>query len=102
MKKELREKKPFRLCPSYDMCSAPVCPLDSNQHIMQRYPEEEKCKANKPTRIKIGSKFPELLPHQGLTSREWLGKKRWNEMSDENKGKVRRRLALTSYNGSKS
>jgi hypothetical protein len=39
--------------------------------------EEEKCRAHKPTREKIGEKYPNLLPYGGLFKREWSGRKNW-------------------------
>jgi hypothetical protein len=67
--------KPYHECPSFNSCSSPLCPLDPNVALRVRYSDEAKCKAEKPTRFKIGSKYPNLLPYQGLTKQEWLGKK---------------------------
>lgn len=65
--------KPYHECPRFDNCGAPKCPLDPEMMSRNRYPGEEKCKAQKPTRYKIGKKYPELLKYQGLTTKEWLG-----------------------------
>ena len=67
---------PYEECPSFNTCSAPKCPLDPDiDSRVRRLEGEEKCKAQKPTRIKIGEKYPNLLPYGGLTKREWSGKK---------------------------
>ncbi len=80
--------QPYCECPSFLKCSAPRCPLDPEIADRIRYPEEEKCKANKPTRTKIGSKYPELLKYQGLTSREWLGKQRWANLTPAKRDEI--------------
>lgn len=72
-----REMKiPYHECPSFINCSAPKCPLDPEiDERSNRWPEEQKCMANKPTRMKIGEKFSDVLKYKGLTSNEWLGYK---------------------------
>lgn len=73
--------KPYHECPSFPVCSAPKCPLDPAIKMRTfRYPEEEKCRATKPTRHKIGLKHTEVLPYQGYTKREWNGIKRWEAL----------------------
>lgn len=64
---------PYHNCPSFDRCSCNRCPLDPDFESKLRYPDEEKCRAEKPTRYRIGSEYPEL-PYQGLSKREWTGK----------------------------
>lgn len=72
-------RMPYHECPSFERCSSNNCPLDPAASIIGgkehfNLKNEEKCKAHKPTRIKVGSKYPELLKYQGLTSREAIGK----------------------------
>lgn len=81
----------YQECPSFNACSAPKCPLDPEIESRTSYPDEEKCRAEKPTRYKIGSKYPKALPCQGLTKREWAGK----NMSDGERDR-RRQLFLHS------
>lgn len=65
---------PMEECPQFNYCSAPLCPLDPDIDLRsRRYPEEDKCKAQKPTRIKIGLKHSQVLPRYGLTKREYNG-----------------------------
>jgi len=86
------EKIPYYECPSFDSCSAPLCPLDPDIDKRIRYPDEDKCKAHKTTRERIGRKYPELLPYQGLTKREWAGKKRSDSLTPSEKNELLRRL----------
>ena len=81
-------KKPYYDCPSFNTCSSPKCPLDPECNDGMRYPEEPKCKAEKPTRIKIGTRYPELLPLKGLTSKEWAGKQIWDRKSPAAKARI--------------
>ena len=69
-------KQPYHECPSFERCSCNACPLDplKEQEGRIRLFKEDKCVAYKPTRFKIGSKYPNLLPYQGLTKQEWVGK----------------------------
>ena len=68
-------KNPMEECPSFNACGAPRCPLDPDYSIRIRYPEEDKCRAHKPTRNRIALKYPELLPNKGFTPKEASGKK---------------------------
>ena len=85
-------KKPYHECPSFLNCSCNRCPLDPEMNTRIHYSDEPKCKANKPTRLKIAQKFnslyPNLLPHQGLTAKEYAGKKRWDSLTDEQREKI--------------
>ena len=84
---------PYHECPSFINCSCNICPLDPLVGQRTSLPGEEKCKAYKPTRFKIGSKYPELLPFQGLTSREFNGKKRWEALSTSDKAIITARAS---------
>jgi len=92
---EQKIKSPYEECPSFIRCSAPLCPLDPDIAIRIKLSDEEKCRANKPTRIRIGSKYPELLPFQGFTKREFLGKKHWEDKTEAEKV-AQRELFLTT------
>jgi len=72
-------RMPYRECPSFEACSCNNCPLDPEASTIggkERFglKNEEKCKAHKPTRKRIGEKYSQLLKYQGLTSRENAGK----------------------------
>lgn len=83
------EKMPYRECPSFEVCSSQKCPLDPYMETRIQTLEDEKCKAHKPTRFRIGSKYPELLKFQGLTPNEWHGKQRALTMTQADKDKQR-------------
>ena len=73
---------PYHECPSFERCSCNNCPLDPDASVVggeYRFglPGEDKCRAYKPTRIRIGSKYPHILKYKGLTSREYQSKKQW-------------------------
>ncbi len=91
-------RQPYHECPSFENCSAPKCPLDPNINERTiRYPEEAKCKAHKPTRYEIGKKYPNMLPFQGLTKREWDG----IHMSEADRAKHRAKLLRSGLGTSK-
>jgi len=73
-------------CPNFDSCSVNNCPLHPG------YPDlltciddpEIKCKAQKPTRIKIAEKYPGVLRFDGLSLKEHRLKiKRENRTPEE-------------------
>jgi len=81
--------QPMCECPSFNVCSAPKCPLDPNIDLRsRRLPDEDKCKAQKPTRLKIGKKYLQLLPYKGLTKKEWAGIKSWHTLTDVQRKKI--------------
>ncbi len=93
MTKLIINKQPYHECPSFDRCSANKCPLDPDIDLRDSAPGDRKCKGEKPTRIKIGSKYPELLPYKGLTKREYQGLQRWNSLSTAERGVQLQRLS---------
>jgi hypothetical protein len=85
--------KPYRECPRYQKCSVNNCPLHPIFPELYLDPEDVqvKCTLEKEVRHKIGSKYPDLLKFQGLTPREWTGKKRFEGLSNQDKELVRER-----------
>jgi len=69
----MSELRPFEECPRYAACSVNVCPLDPDQELrtVHKSDKELKCPMEKGVRMRIGSKYPELLPMGGLTRAEW-------------------------------
>lgn len=67
----------YELCPRFEECSAPKCPLDSQFHQRtNRLPGEEVCKARKSSRLRIAKDNPGFnLPWGGRTKREFSGYK---------------------------
>jgi len=86
-------RKPYRECPRYQKCSVNSCPLHPIFPEIYTDPEDSqvKCTLEKEVRFRIGSKYPDLLKFQGLTPREWAGKKRFEGLSEEDKELVRER-----------
>jgi hypothetical protein len=70
--KEKIQPYPARECPSFNVCSAPLCPLDPGIKMRIKLPTEDRCKA-----------------YQGLTKREWDGKRRWDSLSEAEQKRIR-------------
>lgn len=70
-------------CPRYDRCSVNLCPLDPDQgkRVAHEEDKEQKCPMEKRVRLRIGSKYPDLLPLAGLTTREHGAMARWSNLS---------------------
>ena len=68
-------KAPYEDCPKFDDCSAPKCPLDPYQSVRShRLEGEEKCTAQKRTRLRIAKNYDmDLLSYGGLTGQEHSG-----------------------------
>ena len=61
-------------CPIFYRCSAPLCPLDPDEHLRtKRFPGEQKCTLHRKSREAIGA--VSSLPRLGLTKREWSARK---------------------------
>jgi hypothetical protein len=84
---------PMRECPSFDYCSAPRCPLDPDIDDRISLKGEDKCKAQKPTRMKIAEKYPNLLPYKGLFKKQYVGKMLWERKSSQEREKITQALA---------
>lgn len=84
-------QKPYEECPSFDKCSSNECPLDPELKQREILKEDEKCRAEKPTRIRIAIKYTEILTMKGLTKREFINKQKW-----EAKSPTERELILQS------
>ena len=63
----------YELCPRFDRCSAPKCPLDSQFHVRApRQPGEEKCNVRKSIRLRIVKENPGYtLQFGGYTGHEF-------------------------------
>ena len=85
--------QPYHECKNFDVCSCNVCPLDPLQNEKEALKGEEKCKVGKPRRQKIALKYPNLLPYQGLTKRQFNGKKNWEALGDAEKQLAVNRLS---------
>ena len=78
--------KIMQKCPRYKFCNAPKCPLDYFIDKRTKLEGEEKCELAKSIRKRIGKGT--ALKYQGMTKREWTGKKIWESKSDEEKKEI--------------
>ena len=53
---------------------------------------EDKCRVEKPTRLRIGLKYSEVLPNKGFTEREIHNKKKWDAKSPAERELISTRL----------
>lgn len=76
--------KPYHQCTRYAKCNVNNCPLhhDYPNMFVDAEDKEIKCTISKNYRYGIGHKYPKTLKLQGLTSREWVGKQRWDSLSE--------------------
>ena len=95
----MNSSQPFEECPRYPGCSVNFCPLDpdSQQHRSDPGDKERKCTMRQSVRVRIGSKYPALLPFKGLTKREFNGIERWRNKTPEAKAAVLARLDGFTY-----
>jgi len=66
--------------------------LDPLASEKKELPGEDKCRAEKPSRQRIAMKYPGLLPHQGLTEKQWHNKERWEALSPKERALRLQRL----------
>ncbi|KPQ43391.1 MAG: hypothetical protein MPEBLZ_02057 [Candidatus Methanoperedens nitroreducens] len=84
---------PNRECSRFDKCSVNNCPLipEYPAKVIDEADREQKCTMEKQVRFRIGSQYPNLLKFQGLTSKEWSGKQRFDSMTPEQKEQIRQK-----------
>ncbi len=70
-------------CPRADECCVNDCPLTEVKHISYSCDPENKCTFGKTGRKRIGTKWK--LKNLGLTGRELAGKKKWDDLPEEEK-----------------
>lgn len=82
-------------CPRWDKCSVNHCPLDPFQDDRLADPgdKEQKCTIAKTIRVRIGSKYPDLLPMGGLKPREYAGAKAFANLPAAAKAELARKGA---------
>jgi hypothetical protein len=80
---------PYTECPRFDRCSVNVCPLDPDIRLRNRLPGEPRCTLWKWIRTRIGTKYVDVLPLGGLTSREAAGKRAWERLAPEEQERLR-------------
>jgi hypothetical protein len=75
--------KIMKLCPRFDRCSVPICPLDTLQDDRVGFKNDPQCTLAKSYRLKIGQNT--TLERKGLTKLEWAAKQRWDNLSESQK-----------------
>lgn len=68
---------PYQECPRFHKCNANKCLLDPLFDERKTLEGEEVCGLNKPARIRIGSKYKDLLPYGGRTKRSFQAQNRY-------------------------
>jgi len=76
-------RAPFEACPRFKGCSVNVCPLDPEQHLRNKLPDEPDCSLAKADRVRVAERFPGVLHLGGLTPREHAGALAWSRRSEE-------------------
>ena len=85
----------IEMCPRFSKCAVPKCPLDANIDLRIELKGEEKCGMEKNVRLRIGTEFD--LPKLGLTNKEYVGYKKWQSRSEDEKSEIRKRLAKSGF-----
>lgn len=85
----MENEKAMKNCPRFKFCSANRCPLDSDIDLRNELKGEDRCGVAKSVRLRIGKEFN--LEKLGLTDREWSARKRYENLSLEEKEKLVRR-----------
>jgi hypothetical protein len=81
------------MCPRFDRCSVPICPLDLLQDERDGLLSDSKCTLAKSYRLKIGQNT--TLKRKGLTKLEWAAKQRWDNLSETQK--VNKKAVLREF-----
>lgn len=92
---ETENTKIMKQCPRFHYCDVPICPLDYYQTSRVYSEGEPTCTMEKGARARIGKGT--CLKYQGLTQREWTGKKNWENRSEEDKKSIIERLERVSH-----
>lgn len=82
-------------CPRFKFCSVNICLLDDQVHLRNKLDGEPRCEVAKSIRFKIGTECG--LLKLGLTSKEYVGYKKWQEKSEEDKDKIKELLARSAF-----
>ncbi len=89
------QKYLFKECPNFIKCSVNNCPLSEKYPDWDTLPggPERKCKLTKEKRLTIFTENQGNLLYGGLTKREYIGKKHWENLTPEEKEIKRREVA---------
>lgn len=82
-------------CPRFKFCSVNICPLDKLSSFRNKLKDEPSCTLAKSVRQKIGTEYG--LSKLGLTSKEYIGYKKWQDKSEAEKNEIKKRLAKSGF-----
>lgn len=88
-------KEAMEMCPRYSKCSVNKCYLDSDIDLRNELADETMCNMEKAVRLRIGTEYG--LPKLGLTNKEFSMRQSWENKTDEEKIKIKERLAETGF-----
>lgn len=91
-------KQPYQECPQFNGCNCNVCPLDPEMRNKEVMEGDGVCVAQKPTRLRIGARYPELLPMGGLNYREFRNKSKRDARTHEQVAIISARLEKVRQN----
>jgi len=91
--------KPYTECPRFKRCNVNNCPLHLNYPLLpiDEDDKERKCTMEKNVRFRVGSKYPESLKWQGLTNREFIGRTKYDALTESQKDELRQRARLLRF-----
>lgn len=78
---------PAKECPRWERCSVNRCPLDPGYNAYPRLatdPQKD-CPMESGVRLRIGSKYPDLLPNRGLSRAEASARARYDSLTEAEK-----------------
>ena len=81
-------------CPRFESCSVNICPLDPDVAKRNRITGEPHCTMAKVHRVKVGSRYPDLLPLGGMKPKEFAAKERWESLTDEERNSITSQLDI--------
>lgn len=95
----MSELRPYEECPRYSTCSVNICPLDPDQDLRttSKLDKEQECPMEKQVRVRIGTKYPDLLPKGGLKPKEWAAQQRFLSLSPAQREEAKKRLSAYHF-----
>ncbi len=87
----MKTEHPYHECPRYFQCNVNKCPLHPSypRLVVDDEDRDHKCTLEKQVRFRIGTQYPDVLKWQGLTSREWTGKVKFESLSESERQVIR-------------
>ena len=91
---------PARDCPRFNRCAVNRCPLDPAYAELRGHEDdaEQRCGQAKVRRLEIASKYPGVLPYEGLTGNEYTGRERTESFVEASETLIPENVALPQSN----